>query len=120
MDDEGAVVTGEERRRLKRKYMMFKIPAYDAETRRFIGIVQDINEQGLQLSGVEVDVASTRRIIVQAADYMRTAPLHFVAECRWCRKETPDGDYVSGFEITAIAEEAVQNLRRLMKLVTLG
>lgn len=119
MDDEDAVETGEERRRLKRKYMMFKIPVYDAETRRFMGIVQDINENGLQLSGVEVDVDSTRKIIVQAADYMKTAPLHLFAVCRWCRKETPDGDYVSGFEITTMTNEARQNLRALMKLVAL-
>lgn len=110
----------ENRRKLKRKYTLFKIPAYDAQTRRFLGLVQDINENGIQLFGVQVEVDATKTIIVQASDYVKSAPLNFVAQCRWSRKESQQGYFSSGFEIIAISDEARANLAKLVELVTLG
>lgn len=110
----------ENRRRLKRKYTLFKIPAYDAQTRRFLGLVQDINESGIQLFGVQVEIGATKTIIVQASDYVKSAPLSFVAQCRWSRRESQQGYFSSGFEITAISDEARANLIKLVELVTLG
>ncbi len=112
--------SGENRRKHKRKYMLFKIPAYDAKTKRFLGLVQDINEQGLQLFGVKVETDLTVALIIQAADYVKSSPLHLDAVCRWTRRENPHGYYVSGFEIVSISEEAKGALNQLMKLVTLG
>ena len=40
------------RRRFERKYTLFKIPVYDAQTRRFLGLVQDLSENGIQLLGI--------------------------------------------------------------------
>jgi hypothetical protein len=110
----------ENRRRSKRKYMLFKIPAYDAKTRRFLGLVQDVTEGGVQLFGVQVDRGSTMTIIVQASDYLKTAPLHFEAICRWASRENPHGYYVSGFEITSISEEAKKSLLKLMDFIAIG
>lgn len=120
MTEEHLDTSWENRRRHKRQYMLFKIPAYDAQTRRFLGLVQDITATGIQLFGVKVDVGSTRTIIIQISDYVKTAPVNFVAECRWSRRENPQGYYATGFEIITISEEARQNLARLMEFVTLG
>jgi hypothetical protein len=108
------------RRRLKRKYMLFKIPAYDAQTRRFIGLVQDITEKGLQLFGVEVEINSRKRLIVQASDYVKSAPLHFEVQCRWTRKESPLGYFVTGLEITSINEDSRSALLHLIESLTIG
>ncbi|HMK36376.1 MAG TPA: PilZ domain-containing protein [Desulfomonilaceae bacterium] len=110
----------ENRRGAKRKYMLFKIPAYDAQTRRFLGLVQDITESGVQLFGVKMDTNLTKTLIIQASDYIKSAPLHFNAICKWTRRENPQGYYVSGFEIIEISEEAKRNLVKLMDFVTLG
>ena len=110
----------ENRRKHQRKYMLFKIPAYDAKTRRFLGLVQDITEQGLQLFGVKVETDLTVSLVVQASDYVKSSPLMFDAVCRWTRRENPHGYYVSGFEIISISEESRDSLRKLMDLVTLG
>lgn len=112
--------SGENRRRLERKYMLFKIPAYDAKTRRFLGLVQDINEKGVQLFGVKIEADSTRTLIVHASEYVKTSPLYFEAQCRWTRKESNQGYYVSGLEIVQISAEARKGLRSLMEFVTLG
>lgn len=100
--------------------MLFKIPAYDAQSRRFLGLVQDITEQGIQLFGVKTDADSAKTLIIQASDYIKTTPLHFDVVCRWSRKENPQGYYVSGFEIVKITPEVKSNLMKLMEFVTLG
>jgi hypothetical protein len=110
----------ENRRRYKRKYMLFKIPAYDAKTRRFLGLVQDVTEGGVQLFGVPVEAGARLTIIIQASDYIKSSPLHFDAVCRWTSRENPRGYHVSGFEITTISEEAKRDLAKLMQFVALG
>jgi hypothetical protein len=120
MSGEGFMDSWENRRREKRKYMLFKIPAYDAQTRRFLGLVQDITEQGVQLFGVKMETEAERTLIIQASDYIKTAPLHFEAVCKWTRRENPQGYYVSGFEIVGISAEARKNLLKLMEFVALG
>ncbi len=109
----------ESRRKVTRKYTMFKIPAYDAETKRFLGLVQDLSEHGIQLLGINMDVNSTKMMIIQAADYVKGRPISFEAVCRWVRKEDPEGYYASGFEIVNITEETRKNLISLMEYVTL-
>jgi hypothetical protein len=107
------------RRRFKRKYSLFKIPVYDAETKRFLGLVQDLSENGIQLLGINIDVNSTKMLIIHANDYVKGAPISFEAVCRWVRKEDPQGYYISGFEITHMPEETRRNLISLMEYVTL-
>jgi len=110
----------ESRRRFDRKYILFKIPAYDAQTRRFLGLIQDISESGVQLLGAQVETGVTKNIIIQPSEYVKGPPLHFVAVCRWCRKETPEGYHVSGFEITSVDEINRAHLLKMMELMTLG
>jgi hypothetical protein len=108
------------RRKYERKYTLFKIPVYDAETRRFLGLVQDLSENGIQLLGVNVEVNASKTMIIQASDYVKGAPITFGAVCRWVRKEDPMGYYVSGFEITDITAETRKNLIGLMQYIALG
>jgi len=110
----------ENRRKFRRRYMLFKIPAYDAKTRRFLGLVQDVTEGGVQLFGVQVDAGSIKTLIIQGSDYIKSSPIFFDAVCRWTTRENPHGYYVSGFEIVTISEEAKKNLLKLMDFVSLG
>lgn len=121
MSGEGTVSSMENRRRARRKYMLFKIPAYDAQTRKFLGLVQDISETGIQLFGVKVDVDTTKSLVLLASDYVKSAPLSFEAVCRWSRRENAQtGYYVSGLEIVSITPDVKTSLMKLMEYVTLG
>lgn len=120
MTDDTLNDSWDNRRRFKRKYMLFKIPAYDAKTRRFLGLVQDVTEGGVQLFGVQVETGAHMTIIIQASDYIRSSPLRFEAVCRWTSRENPHGYYVSGFEISSISDEAREGLLRLIEFVALG
>ncbi len=120
MGEQNQEAKGQDRRRYRRKYMLFEIPAYDAETRRLIGIVQDINERGLQLSGYEVEANTAKAIVLDISSYLKDSRLNFVAQCRWCRREGPPGNYASGFEITAITEDNRKSLLKLIHAMALG
>jgi len=110
----------ENRRRFKRRYMLFKIPAYDGTSRRFLGLVQDLTEAGVQLFGVKVGVGQTMTMVIQVSDYIKGATLHFEAVCRWTSTQNPHGYYLSVFEIVSIGDEGRKNLTKLMELVSLG
>jgi hypothetical protein len=120
MSAENPTGSADNRRRTTRKYMLFKIPAYDGQTRRFLGLVQDVTDSGVQLFGVQVETDTTRTLIIQASDYIKSAPLQFDAICRWSRRENQQGYYASGFEIVNISPEARQSLTKLIEFITLG
>jgi hypothetical protein len=120
MSGDDLTTSVENRRKARRKYLLFKIPAYDAETRRFLGLVQDISETGVQLFGVKVEVNATKSLVIQASDYVKSSPLHFDAVCRWSRRENVQGYFVSGLEIVSINAEVKKNLMKLMEYVSLG
>jgi len=109
----------ESRRKFQRKYALFKIPVYDAKTKKFVGLMQDLSEQGIQVLGIKVEVNSTMTMIVEPAGYVKGPPISFHAVCRWVREEGPQGYYVSGFEILNISDETRNNLIDLMQTVTL-
>ena len=120
MGERDQTTNGEDRRRYRRKYMLFEIPAYDAETRKLIGVVQDINERGLQLEGYEVEKNASKAIVLDISSYLKGSRLSLIAQCRWCRQEGPPGNYASGFEITAIAEDQKKSLLKLIDAMALG
>jgi len=107
------------RRKFNRKYTLFKIPAYDAETQSCLGLVQDLSENGIQLIGINMDINSTKTLIIHTNDDLKGSPMSFQAVCRWVREEELQGYYVSGFEITDISDETRRNLLGLMEYVTL-
>ena len=111
--------TDESRRKFKRKYALFKIPVYDAKTKKFVGLMQDLSEQGIQLLGIKINVNSTMTMIVEPAGYVKGPPISFQAVCKWVREEGSQGYYVSGFEILNISDETLTNLIDLMESVTL-
>ncbi|HTY24130.1 MAG TPA: PilZ domain-containing protein [Desulfomonilaceae bacterium] len=111
--------SGESRRKFKRRYAMFKIPVYDAKTKKFVGLMQDLSEQGIQLLGIKVDVNSTMTMIVDPAGYVKGPPISFQAVCKWVREEGSQGYYVSGFEILNISNKTRDDLIDLMETATL-
>jgi c-di-GMP-binding flagellar brake protein YcgR len=109
------------RRQFIRQYSLFKIPVYDGETRRFVGLIQDISTGGMQLFGVKAEENQPKTLIVQASQYLKSGGIfRFDAICRWSRRDSPQGYHLSGFEFTNMDEEARSDLEKLIDFVTLG
>ena len=83
------------------------------------GTVVDISEIGIQISGIPAKVGDTKEFLVQADYFADVYPFIFEAKCKWSSK-TEDGHLFSGFEITSIPEGALEELRKLTRMLTIS
>jgi len=105
-------------RRSPRNYLAFPLPIVEAPDFENEGTVVDINEHGLQVSGIEATAGDTKDFLIRADELQEIYPFGFQAICRWAKKE-PDGTPVAGFEITDIPEGSLQELRKLIRSLTI-
>lgn len=106
-----------------RCYMFQEISVYDADQAEIRGSVNDITEQGLQVSGIPSETGGIRNLVL-ASQVLSEGPsmissVTFEAECRWVRTQDSYGEYVAGYEITRISEEDLEKLRRIIREYTL-
>ena len=112
-------INGGQRRRLHRSYVFVKLPIYDLENLINKGTVVDISEVGLQISGIPAKVGDTKELLVQADYFADVYPFIFESKCKWSSK-AEDGNLFSGFEITSIPEGALEELRKLTRMLTIS
>ena len=112
-------INGGKRRRLHRGYVFVKLPIYDLKDLLNKGTVVDISEVGLQISGIPTQVGDTKELLVQADYFADVYPFVFEAQCKWVSK-AEDGVLFSGFEITSITEGALEELRKLTRMLTIS
>ena len=112
-------INGGKRRRLHRGYVFVRLPIYDLENLLNKGTVVDISEIGIQISGIPANVGDTKEFLVQADYFADVYPFIFEAKCKWSSK-AEDGHLFSGFEITSIPEGALEELRKLTRMLTIS
>jgi hypothetical protein len=112
-------VIPEEIRAIERYYLDFETPVYEAGNPSVHGKVLDIAELGIGVSGIESDVGEIKRLVVLGDPFGEAAPFEFDAKCRWVNR-LDDGSCVAGFQIVNIADYDLQELRKLIRLVTFG
>lgn len=112
-DDEVKV---ESLRRLPRHVALFPVPIYDAKNPKLSGMLRDLNEKGVGVIGIETTVGEERTFAILGDEFVAVEfdTFTFKAVCRWVRIEDQDGPYTSGFEITAIEEKDLKELRKLV------
>ena len=94
----------EERRKLKRRHIMFYSRVFDRKTGKQLGYLGNLTPEGIMIISeepIDVDQHISLRIDLPEAVYLQSVLL-FEACSRWC---TPDVDprfYNTGFELTSI------------------
>ncbi len=101
-----------------RFYLDFDLPVSVVGESGIKGRVRDITEDGIGLAGIESEVDELKRLIILGDEFGEVDPFDFEAICRWIRKESGEGDYLSGFQITNISDENMGKLRQLIRIVT--
>lgn len=76
--------------------------------------LKDISEYGFAIKGMKSEVGEVTDIKVLGDEHGQVVPFECRAECRWTKKDLPDGHPTSGFEITTIS---VENLGHLCKFI---
>jgi len=112
-------INGGKRRQLHRSYVFVKLPIYDLENLLNKGTVVDITETGLQISGIPTKVGDIKDFLVQADCFADVYPFVLQAQCQWASK-AEDGHLFSGIKITSISEGALEELRKLTRMLTIS
>jgi hypothetical protein len=108
---------GDDRRLMKRRFVLFSFPIYIADDLEVEGLVNDITEKGLQVAGVTVDVGDAKSLLIRADEFADIYPFVFEATCRWINPANERGEYTAGFEITHISEGGLEELRKLIQML---
>ncbi len=111
------VSDGDDRRSWKRRFVLFSFPVYEADDLEEEGLVNDITENGLQVSGIKSRIGEAKSLLIRADEFADIYPFVFEATCRWINPENERGEFAAGFEITNISEGGLTELRKLIKML---
>ncbi|MFH1112905.1 MAG: hypothetical protein V1792_03205 [Pseudomonadota bacterium] len=106
-------------RLFSRNYLAFPVPVYEAQSLLVQGHIVDITERGLQVSGFPAQPQEVKNLLIRADEFYDIYPFVFEARCLWLRREDPDGEKVAGFEITDISELGLEQLHKLISVLTI-
>ena len=93
-----------ERRRTKRRYLLYYGRIYDETARKLLGYLVDITENGLMLLSDEpFPVGETGRFKLEVTDDIGEHPfINFKAKSMWCEPDLDPSHFDTGFEIEEI------------------
>ena len=115
-----SLVKAEAIRSLDRYYLDFDLPVYEEDRPQMRGQVRDITLEGIGISGLEAQVGETKRLVVARVQVGGYEPFTFHAVCRWSKQTSNAGTWQAGFEITSISGTDLQQLGKLIAMVTSG
>jgi hypothetical protein len=105
-------------RDLRRYEIGFELPVYDADYPELLGKILNITREGVGLTGMKARVGEVKQLITLGDDFTAVKPFAFQAKCRWISRGSTLRAHVSGFHITRISREALQELDRLIQVVS--
>lgn len=109
----------EELRREPRCYLDFELPVIDVAASEIQGRVKDITVRGLGVIGIPAEVDEVKTFMVYHERFALIKPFLIEARCRWAKREGRNGHCTAGFEITNMSEDDLEQLRKLVKIISL-
>ncbi len=107
-------------RRMPRHYPVVRLPIFDLEDLNMeTYAIRDLSEKGVQISGMSLEIGSVKTFLVQLEKFADLLPFHFEAQCRWTKDGAEGHPRISGFEITNISDDGLQELKKVLATVTL-
>jgi hypothetical protein len=107
-------------REIPRHYAFFPVPVFIAGNRTVKGHLNDISMRGLGLAGISSRVGQVLKLLVRADDFADIDPFAFDARCQWGKRMRVGGQKQAGFEITELSGKAMEELGKLIQVLTLG
>lgn len=107
-----------EKRRFKRRHLIYYLRIYDGISSRVVGHAVDISQQGMMLLSDEpVTVHEEYRLRMRfpgVTSYDHDE-LIFNAVCRWCRQDDNPAFFVAGFQIQNLLPEETRFIQSLIE-----
>lgn len=105
-------------REMERYYLDFELAVYDADSPGNRGVVRDLSEKGVGLSGISCSRGDQKLLVITPDKFMAIEPFVFGAECAWSGAELDTRMPQSGFQINQISEDDLSRLRQLLGLLS--
>jgi len=107
----------ESMREMPRYYLALTVEIYDATRPGIKGKLRDITEQGVGITGIPATVGETKTLVIPTDKFSDFQRIVFDAECIWTEREGPGDRFVAGFRIASISEQALMDLKALIRSV---
>lgn len=106
----------DERRKLKRKYLMFYTRVFDLNTGKLLGYLSDLTAAGTMIISEEPIQPDTkfRLSIDLPEDFYSKQRLKFEARSVWCEADVNPKFYNTGFQLLDVTPEDVEIIERLV------
>jgi uncharacterized protein (DUF433 family) len=95
------------------------VPIYEAGRPENQGVVRDISEEGVGVAGIEAAVGDLKTLVILGDEFGEFSSLEFQAYCRWSYADAADGTWLTGFAISKISKNDLEQLQKLVRLVRL-
>lgn len=115
-----SLIKGEAVRVHDRYYLDFNLPIYEQGKPDLVGGVRDITLEGVGVRGLEATEGDRKVLVIPRLEFGGYQPFSFVGVCRWSRKASLRSENFSGFKITRISEADLEQLGRLIGMVSSG
>ena len=107
-----------EKRKIKRRYLLYYMRVYDAETRLQIGNLVDLTPRGAMLvSEHPLPIKTNYRLKLELSEDVADKPyLEFNAKSLWTRPDIEPHFFNTGFKILDLAAEDVKIVNRIIEV----
>jgi hypothetical protein len=113
-------IDAEPRRHLPRHRLAFLVSIHEADSPEIRGWVTDITDKGLGTAKIHATVGEEKPYVIVPRRMKDIDQIILKAECRWNSTEGPDQVPIAGFRITEISQDRLLQLRKFIRLITLG
>lgn len=107
-----------EKRKVKRRYLLYYMRVYDAETRQQIGNLVDLTPEGAMLvSENPLPTKKTYNLKLELSEDVADKPfLDFTAKSLWCQPDIEPHFFNTGFKTIKISPEDVKIIQRIVEV----
>jgi hypothetical protein len=108
---------GAERRRFKRRYLMYYSRVYNRQTGEVLGYMVDLTPEGAMVISEEpIEVDKVFRLRMDLPEEISDkACLDFEAQSVWCKPDIDPHFYGTGFRILNLPEEDINLIERMIQ-----
>jgi len=108
----------QEKRRIKRRYLLYYMRVYDDDSHQQIGNLVDITPVGaMVVSETPIPVKLTYHLKLELSDDISDQPfLEFTARSLWCQADVEPHFYNTGFKIVKLDPDQVGIVERIVEV----
>jgi hypothetical protein len=97
----------DERRKLKRRHIMFYARIFDRKTGKLLGYLGNITTEGIMvISDMPIKINENHKLRMDLPEYIYLKPvIHFQGRSMWCKSDIDPSFYNTGFRLMNISPE---------------